>query len=338
MPEPLSTGAGLDLLRPCLVLLAALLVEVCVGDIRLPSRLFPTPGRLVTALAQGADRKLNRPGRGERTLLVRGVLVMVVLVGGAALAGAGLDWLVRQMRNGWILEALLLVSALHVRRPLNRAAAVAGALLSRDRAAAATALDGQTFRHLPSLDEHGMARAAIEMLARGTASGLVAPAFWYLLAGPAGLLAWVAAERLDAVVGRPGLQDAAFGTTAAGLRHAMAAIPAGLAAGSVVAAALAVPGANARAAVRAVAVHGRAVAPGNAGWTDAAYAGALDVALGGPRRRGEVVADAPWIGTGRAKIVPADVHRAVILNAVAAGLGAVLVLAAALALLVTSVG
>ena len=55
----------------------------------------------------------------------------------------------------------------------------------------------------------------------------------------------------------------------------------------------------------------------NAGWTEAPMAGALGLALSGPRKYVDHVVNDPWIGKGRARVTTADIHRALYLYIVA---------------------
>ncbi len=62
-------------------------------------------------------------------------------------------------------------------------------------------------------------------------------------------------------------------------------------------------------------------------------AGALGLALGGPRRYGGTVADEPWLGDGRARLDTADIRRALLVFTVACGLLVLAVLAGDAALI-----
>ena len=110
-------------------------------------------------------------------------------------------------------------------------------------------------------------------------------------------------------------------------------VPAPLAGAVLSAAALFVPGANMVRAVGAMLRDSRNHPAPSAGWTVGAMAGALRLALSGPRRYGGAVITGPWIGDGRARAIPADIGRAVLLFAVAsimtAGVVAVLALVGA---------
>ena len=175
-----------------------------------------------------------------------------------------------------------------------------------------------------SLDRPAVARAAIESTAENFADGVVAPLFWYVLLGLPGLFAYKAINTLDSMIGHRDSRYLQFGRIAARVDDAANWIPARLAAALLAGAALAVPGASARAAVRAVFRDARRHRSVNAGWPEAAMAGALGFALAGPRRyAGRTVEDA-WMGEGRQDLAAADVRAALRLYACATALLATL--------------
>ncbi len=148
-------------------------------------------------------------------------------------------------------------------------------------------------RDASALDEPGIARAAIESLAENFSDGVIAPAFWYLIAGLPGLIAYKAVNTADSMIGYRTPRHQAFGWAAARLDDLMNWAPARLAAALIVAAA-AFSGNGRRALKAALADAARHESP-NAGWPEAATAGALSLALGGPRRYGAAVVDGAWL-------------------------------------------
>ena len=146
-----------------------------------------------------------------------------------------------------------------------------------------------------SLDGPGVARAAVESLAENFADGVVAPLFWYVLLGFPGLLAYKAINTLDSMIGHRDPRYRHFGRVAARVDDAASWIPSRLAAALLAGAALVVPGASARGALRTAfrdARHHRSV---NAGWPEAAMAGALGFAIAGPRRYGGRTVEDAWM-------------------------------------------
>ncbi|HEV7440767.1 MAG TPA: cobalamin biosynthesis protein, partial [Methylobacterium sp.] len=150
-------------------------------------------------------------------------------------------------------------------------------------------------------------------LAENFSDGIVTPAFWIGAGGLPGGALYKAINTADSMIGHRTPRHEAFGWAAARLDDLVNLPASRLSAGLIVAAAALHPGASARAALRAVLRDaGRHRSP-NAGWPEAAMAGALGLRLAGPRVYGGTrVADA-WMGNGRAEAGPADVERALAL-------------------------
>ena len=179
-------------------------------------------------------------------------------------------------------------------------------------------------RDVRALDEHGIARAAIESGAENYSDGVVAPAFWYLLFGLPGLLAYKAINTMDSMIGHRSPRHHAFGRAAARIDDAVNWAPARIAGGLIAAAAVVVPGAAPGRAWDTMVRDAPRHSSPNAGWPEAAMAGALGLALLGPRRyEGEAAADEAWLGDGRKDATADDVRRTVwVFARVRAGSGA----------------
>jgi adenosylcobinamide-phosphate synthase len=321
----------MSLPEACLVLLAALVLEMLVGPPpRWLSVVVPTPSLFAQRLAVAADRRLNRPERGIGARRVRGMLVLLVLVGGAAGIGAAIDAVLPNMPGVSLVTALLVVSALRLGRVRRTAGAVAEALRAGQGRAAREMLSAIGPRNPDRLDDHGVARGAVEAVAAGFDRGIAAPAVLFLAFGFAGLLGWVMLDALATRLGRFDPVHRPFGAATALADAVATAVPSTIAALLLAVAAVFVPGARPMAGGR-TALRQAASAPYPSVLLPvAAAAGALDAALGGPWHRGEVVVQAPWIGEGRARLGPLDVRRAIALAlmAQAVGAGVVLVLGA----------
>ena len=161
-----------------------------------------------------------------------------------------------------------------------------------------------------SLDGPGVARAGIESLAENFADGVVAPLFWYVLLGFPGLLAYKAINTLDSMIGHRDPRYWWFGRVAARADDAANWVPARLAAALLAGAALALPGASARAALRTAFRDARRHRSVNAGWPEAAMAGALGFSVAGPRRYGGRTVEDAWMGDGRRDLGSKEVRAA----------------------------
>jgi adenosylcobinamide-phosphate synthase len=157
-----------------------------------------------------------------------------------------------------------------------------------------------------------VARAAIESLAENFADGVVAPVFWYVLAGLPGLMAYKAINTLDSMIGYRDERYRAFGWASARLDDLVNLIPARLAGIIMALAATFAPGGNPIRGLKTMIADGTKHPSPNSGWPEAAMAGGLDFALGGPRRYAGGITEGQWIGLGRATLAPADIDRALL--------------------------
>lgn len=312
------------------ILLLAQAIDALVGDPDVLWRRIPHPVALAGRLIGWLDRNWNRERDAPSQRRDRGVAALAVLLLAALAAG----WLMAGLFEwagllGHLVEAAVVGVLLAQRSLYDHVTAVADAFLSDGLPGARRAVAAVVGRDPESLDEAGVCRAAIESAAENFSDGVVAPAFWYLVAGLPGLLAYKALNTADSMIGHRTDRHRHFGWAAARLDDLANWIPARLSAGLVIAASWTMadgePAEAWRAAMRDAGDH-RSV---NAGWPEAAFAGALGLKLAGPRHyHGEVVDDA-WMGVGRADATPEDVRRALALLARSCGALAVLALAIA---------
>ena len=316
---------------PLLLLLFGLAIDALFGDWPAVFVYIPHPIVLAGRAIAFFDRKLNRPSRGDRSRRERGVVTVIVLVGVAAGLGAGIEWLCRGNLIGAAAEALV-IGLLLAQRGLYEHVAVVAVALERGGLPAGR----QAVRHIVGrdplrLDAHGVARAAIESLAENFSDGVVAPAFWYLLFGLPGLCAYKMANTLDSMIGHRTLRYRAFGWAAARFDDLLNLLPARLSGALLVAAAIFSGEGNAGRAFATMLRDARKHHSPNAGWPEAAMAGALELALAGPRDYAEERVEDPWIGTGTPLARPTDIARALRLYALACLLLAGVILGAWLA-------
>ena len=173
-------------------------------------------------------------------------------------------------------------------------------------------------RDVANLDEAALARAAIESLAENFSDGVAAPAFWLALGGLPGGACYKAINTADSMIGHRTPRHAAFGFAAAKLDDLVNFCPARLSVLWIMIAALLVPGASPRAAWRTTRHDARGHSSPNAGWPEAAFAGALGLRLGGPRVYAGVKVDDAWMGAGHAPSTQ-DIRRALKLYRVTCG-------------------
>lgn len=215
-------------------------------------------------------------------------------------------------------------------RSLRSEARVVGQLLDRgDLDAARRRITHLVGRDPGGLDTDGIVRAAVESVAENTCDAVVAPLFWGAVAGLPGLLGYRAVNTLDAMVGYRSPRYANFGWAAARADDLANAAPARLTA-LLTALAARGTGADAGAAVRIARRDGRRHPSPNSGFSEAAFAGALGLRLGGRNSYAGRVDERPQLGDGRAPVV-ADLPRAARLSGAVGIAAAVLAALAALA-------
>lgn len=303
------------------LLVVALGIEALLGWPDAIYRVLRHPVVWIGALIALLDRQLNRPSWGELARRLAGVLALGLLLLAvwyvASLLWHGLNFLLPG--DAWIVEAALAASLLAQRSLWDHVIAVARGLetdgLQGGRAAVAMIVG----RDPESLDEAGVSRAAIESLAENFSDGVVAPAFWLAIGGLPGIALYKAINTADSMIGHKTDRHRAFGWAAARLDDLVNLPASRLTALLLVLAAALLPGATAGRAFAAVERDaGRHRSP-NAGWPEAAMAGALGLRLAGPRRYAEGWVEDHWMGgpDGRAEATAADIRRALKLYAVA---------------------
>jgi adenosylcobinamide-phosphate synthase len=209
-----------------------------------------------------------------------------------------------------VLELLLVAVLLAQKSLYDHVRDVAHALETAGLPGARAAIRHLVGRDPETLDAGGVGRAAVESLAENFSDGVVAPVFWYVVFGLPGLMAYKMINTLDSMVGHRTPRHEAFGWASARLDDAANWIPARLAGGLMVAAAATLRFADWREAVRIVRRDARRHRSPNAGWPEAATAGALGLALSGPRSyHGRTTAE-PWVGDGRTAVTVKDIRRA----------------------------
>ncbi|SNR90717.1 adenosylcobinamide-phosphate synthase [Azospirillum sp. RU38E] len=304
---------GVDAL---LLLVIAIVLDACVGDSPWLARLLPTPATLVARLTARLDRRLNRIDRSEAARRARGALVSLCLLLGALSLGLVLAFAFREVRWGAVPELLLLARALSIRSAWTGMGQTLKALESGGVEAGREAVAPLTDRQTWSLDIHGVLRAAIEGGMLRLACGLAAPLFWYAVLGLPGLLGWAAIDGMAQVIGHDVPRFRQFGGVVRQLRRLAGWPPMLLATLALLLAGLFVPGCKALGGWRELATA-RRHPWGPLALPVAAAAGALDLAMAGPRREGEQVVKEPWLGRGRARATSRDLRAAMALYGVA---------------------
>ncbi|SDW74420.1 adenosylcobinamide-phosphate synthase [Amycolatopsis xylanica] len=284
-----------------------------------PARFHPVAGFGSTALA--LEKRMWAPSRG------RGLAYTVTLVTAAAGAGVLAE---RLGRRSAILTAVATWTVLGGTSLGRDAERIAAALRADDLDEARRLLPRLVGRDPSVLDADGVAGAVVESVAENTSDAVVGALFWGALAGIPGLLGYRAANTLDAMVGHHNDRYERFGTASARLDDLANLVPARLT-GLLVAACAPLAGGRPAAAISAWRRDAAAHPSPNAGVCEAAFAGALDVRLGGRTVYSYRTEDRPLLGDGKPPVTD-DIARAVTLSR-AVSYGAAAVAMAAVAVL-----
>ncbi|MFA6154396.1 adenosylcobinamide-phosphate synthase CbiB [Mesorhizobium sp.] len=302
-----------------LIAFLSLAVEFFLGY---PDWLFRAIGHPVTwigRLISFLDLKLNRATDPDALRRQRGVQALLVIVLVPGVIGLCLQILLLWfIPLGLVIAALLATSLLSQKSLHDHVEAVADALDSGGLAMGRVAVSRIVGRDPETLDRAGVCRAAIESLAENFSDGIVAPAVWTGIGGLAGGAAYKAANTADSMIGHRTPRHEAFGWAAARFDDWINLPASRLSALLIVLAAFLVRRADPGTAWHAVWRDAKKHRSPNAGWPEAAMAGALGLALAGPRSYGGVLVDDVFMGEGgRREADSADIRRALKLYRVA---------------------
>lgn len=316
--------------------LAALLIEALVGY---PDRLVRSIGhpvswigRLIGALERYFNRDTAEPVQRRALGIITLLLVVTVVAVAAFVLERGLLLLPFGVIGvGFLASALIAQRSLH-----EHVADVADALEKTGAEGGREAVSHIVGRDTAALDEAGIARAAIESLAENFSDGVVAPVFWMLIAGLPGAAVYKAINTADSMIGHRTPRYQAFGWSAARLDDLVNLPASRLSALLIIAAAAVTKSASAAAAWQAVRRDARHHRSPNAGYPEAAMAGALGLALAGPRDYGGVRVDDAFMGDGRRAADANDIRAALGLYRRADGILIAFVAMLAIALIATA--
>ncbi|MBL6945597.1 MAG: cobalamin biosynthesis protein CobD [Rhodospirillales bacterium] len=281
-----------------LILALALIIDALSGEPQWLYRRISHPVVVMAKYLNAGERLFNKPDWPPIYRRLGGVLVIfagVILVG---LIGVIIEEFLYGSIPGELFLVLLVSTLLAGRSLFDHVKRVADAINNHDGLNEARQAVGMIIgRRTDALDEPALTRAAIESLSENFSDGVVAPAFWYLIGGLPGILIFKLVNTADSMIGNRSRQYEAFGWAAARLDDVMNIIPARVTAVLIALAAIPFgkPGIALKTAWRDAGKH---LSP-NAGWPEAAMAGALEIRLGGPRQYpGDIIVEGAWLGNG----------------------------------------
>jgi adenosylcobinamide-phosphate synthase len=280
-----------------LTLPAALALDLALGD---PATSWH-PVRLLGRYAAWVEARTY----GQSRAWLRGAVAFVAVIGIVVLGA----WLLygfacrAHPAVGFAVGSLMTYAAVVPRDLATHGQRVFSALARNDLVESRQRVGAIVGRDTDLLDSPEICRAAVEAVAESTVDGIVAPLFWACVLGPVGALGYRVVNTLDSMWGHRDARYARFGTVAARADDLLNYLPARLALLWIAAAAL-VLGLNARAALWIGVRHGPRHASPNSGLPEAAFAGALEVTLGGCNRYDGQWHEGPTFGSVSAKPEP----------------------------------
>lgn len=250
------------------------------------------------------DRRWNRTAYSDDTRKLLGIVTIALLLIFVIAVCLILQMLSAQAFGqwSWIAIGLLAFPALAQKSLYDHVLPVAEHLMAGNLPAARNAVAMIVGRDTGTLDTAGVSRAAIESLSESFCDGVVAPLFWLIVFGLPGIWAYKALNTADSMIGHKEAPYRDFGWAGARADDIANFIPARLSALAIAFAG----GGGWRIIWRDSAQH----ASPNAGWPEAAMAGALGVRLAGPIAYDGIAGPKPWIGEGGREVNPADIRRA----------------------------
>ncbi|MDH3579797.1 MAG: adenosylcobinamide-phosphate synthase CbiB [Hyphomicrobiales bacterium] len=291
------------------IALVALLLERLYGYPDWIAARIGHPVMWMGALIQWLDESWNDAAASEPARRFRGALLLAVLMACVVLVTVPAAIILRALPWGWALEAAL-ASSLLSQKALDDAVRAVARGLDGSLEEAREAVRHIVGRDPEKLDQSGVARGAIESLAENMSDGAVAPLLWLLVAGLPGAALYKAINTADSMIGYKSYKHRAFGWASARVDD-LVNLPASRFTAMLLVAGSGLTSLKAgAAAARTLWRDARAHLSPNAGWPEAAMAGALGIRLGGPRRYGARRVDLPWMGDGRETLGTADIDAA----------------------------
>lgn len=275
-----------------MILALAMLLDGWLGEPNWLWRRLPHPAVLMGRAVEALENRLNRP---PQKLLGGVTVLLLVLVAG------GIGWVLASLHD---LIALIVAAILLAQRSLVEHVAAVAAALRQGLPEGRQAVSMIVGRDTAQMDAPQIARAAIESAAENLSDGVIAPVFWFVVAGLPGMLIYKIINTADSTVGYRTPRFEAYGWAAARLDDVVNWIPARLT-GLLIASVTRIP-------LRGLGADAALHRSPNAGWPEAAMARALGVALSGPRSYDGTLRQEPWVNaTGRQQIGAIEIEAAI---------------------------
>lgn len=271
-----------------MTVLLAMILDALFGEPKWVWDRIPHPAVMIGRVIGWADQRFNS-GRMRRT---KGVGLLAALVAGGALVGAVIETLLGPV--GVVLVGAILLAQRSLADHVRDVADALRVSLGDGRMMVARIVGRDT----AGMDEPAVARAAIESAAENFSDGVIAPLFWFLVAGLPGLIVYKAVNTADSMVGYRTPRHEEFGWASARFDDLLNWVPARITALLT----LVVTGKGRWADITADARRHRSP---NAGWPEAAFARGLNVALAGPRSYHGSLSNDPFVNPEGKRVIGA---------------------------------
>ncbi|XYK80885.1 MAG: adenosylcobinamide-phosphate synthase CbiB [Labrenzia sp.] len=316
------------------LLLAALILDGIIGDPDWLWRHLPHPvvwiGKVISAL----DKTLNRKDWRAQTGRFTGIVTLLILLIGSLALGFLVQELAAVIPFGDLLIVIIAAVLIAQKSLYEHVAAVRDGLQNNGLAGGRQAVAMIVGRDPNTLDEAGVSRAAIESCAENFSDGIVAPVFWFAVLGLPGLIAYKAVNTADSMIGHKNEAYSEFGWASARFDDLIN-LPASRLSGLFLAVAAPLAVGSIRKSLSAMVRDAKLHRSPNAGWPEAAMAGALGLALAGPRTYPGYTVDDPYMNAdGRRDATADDISRGLKVLVGAYGIEAALVLLLAVLFLI----
>lgn len=280
-----------------MIVASAMVLDALIGDPKWLWSKIPHPITLIGRLIGWVDRRFNC-GPNRRA---HGVLLVVALLIGSI----GIGFVPHLFSYGWVLE-IALGAILIAQRSLVSHVKEVATQLAESIEKGQLAVSMIVGRDTKDMNETAVTRAAIESAAENLSDGVIAPVFWFTLAGLPGLIAYKAINTADSMVGYLTDRHRDFGWAAARLDDVLNWAPARITAGLISLCCRPVP------ELAEIQTDARKHRSPNAGWPEAAMSRALGIALSGPRTYHGVLEEHAYVNEhGRKDVTPADIDTCI---------------------------
>ncbi len=286
-------------------MLVAILCDVAVGWPRALFNLVGHPVSWIGRLISFTEQRWNSSIYAPSVRMVLGAFAASIVIFGCSAVGILLQWILPASWLGSVILGIVASPFLAARSLHTHVLDVVGPLEIGDRHGARAAVSMIVGRDPSHLDDEGITRATIESLSENTSDGVIAPLFWGLVAGLPGLVAYKAINTLDSMIGHRGERFEKFGYVAAKIDDLANIVPA-----RITGLLISFSSQRPLRALQCMWRDARRHRSPNAGWPEAAMAGALGVRLSGPRVYGESASLEPWLNEGMPDPQAADLRIA----------------------------